>query len=129
MTDEAPTRTYEIATASGDYRITIPETWKVTFGAVVPGKGSTTYGLRVWESETKQRLIFTDVRSFRDVSIPIQRRAVRKFGDDQWYSANRGKPDTVEEGWMDLDKVNPGFAPEDDDLPDTDYPLASKRGF
>jgi hypothetical protein len=69
---------YEIKTRSeGRVRVTVPEDWKVTFGPVAPGAGKYAGGgelaLRFYESDTKQRAIFTDVQSFRDLSIPVQR--------------------------------------------------------
>lgn len=61
--------------SSGETRIiTIPESWKVTYGPVSPGSK---YGdgnvLRVYESKEKQRAIFTNVVSFRDLSIPVRK--------------------------------------------------------
>jgi len=65
-------------------RITVPENWKVTFGPAVKGfnSGDNTYrkvpmALRFYESDTKQRAIFTDVKSFRDASIQIEREEVK----------------------------------------------------
>lgn len=97
-------RTIEIRFTSGPpKRVTIPETWKVTFGSVVPGKAAVAYGLRLWESDDKQRAVFTDVASFRDISIEVQVPAIRKFGTKDWY-ADDGTHwglgvDQAERGW------------------------------
>lgn len=62
-------------------KITVPADWKVTFGPAVKGNNSGTrnpgapkipMALRFYETETKQRAIFTDVVSFRDASIKIE---------------------------------------------------------
>ena len=62
-------------------RITVPESWKVTFGPAARGTNKpTTLGhgdkmpmaLRFYESDTKQRAIFTDVKAFRDSSIKLE---------------------------------------------------------
>ena len=62
-------------------KITVPETWKVTFGPVVRSlanknvsgdwRDKNPVALRFYESDTKQRAIFTNVKSFRDMSIKI----------------------------------------------------------
>jgi hypothetical protein len=61
-------------------KITVPESWKVTFGPATKGGDRDRLGqrlkmpmaLRFYESDTKQRAIFTDVVSFRDLSIPVE---------------------------------------------------------
>ena len=72
--------TYEIERLNGDkLRVTVPAAWKVTFGPVFQssgrgmGFGSPNYALRFYEAENKQRAVFVDVASFRDLSIPVQR--------------------------------------------------------
>lgn len=88
-------RTYEVVTMEGRMRLTIPESWKVTYGPVSPtGKG---YGaencLRIYEdsAKDKQRAIFTSVLSFRDLSIPVQRLLVREKGKEKWEINENGK--------------------------------------
>lgn len=95
MTDSS-TRTYEIVTTEGRMRMTIPEAWKVTYSAVNPGKGGYAAGenaLRVYEDagKEKQRAIFTNVISFRDLSIPVQRLIVREKGKDEWKVNENGR--------------------------------------
>jgi hypothetical protein len=80
MSDATPTIKYLVTTARGEFVIEIPETWKVTFGAVNPGSGSPgsyergLHCLRVWESKDKLRAVFGDVRGIRDLSIPLARK-------------------------------------------------------
>jgi hypothetical protein len=117
MTD----RTYEITfTDRGPIRVTIPETWKVTFGAIVPsvkgGYSSGGFGLRIWEATDKQRAVFANVASFRDLSIEIMVAAVRKYGTEDWY-ADDGKSwtgdraDLVEKAWRPESEIIPGDPP------------------
>jgi len=78
-------KTYLITHENGTRRkITVPADWKVTFGPAAKGlKHDGTRGLKIplalrfYESDTKQRAIFTDVVSFRDTSIKIEEEKVR----------------------------------------------------
>jgi hypothetical protein len=75
------TTTYLVVTNAGEYRITVPSAWKVTFGPVAPntrhGGGDSMY-LRFYEAKERQRACFSGVRSFRDLSLPTERRLVSK---------------------------------------------------
>jgi hypothetical protein len=124
MTDEQPekgTRTYEVRTTEGSYRIDIPADWKVTYGPVSPGtKGSYGEGnaLRIYESDTKQRAIFTGVQSFRDVSIPVQRLMVKRKGSEEFESDTsgnrRGRTEVVvERKWVSVDEFDGIVKPEE----------------
>lgn len=61
-------------------RVTVPATWKLTFGMVAPGKagGSSNYDgsrgwcLRFYEGTDKVRAVFTDVRSFYEVGGELE---------------------------------------------------------
>ena len=61
-------------------KITVPASWKVTFGpaVVAPTGGRGTFqgkmpmALRFYESKENQRAIFTQVANFRDTSIEIE---------------------------------------------------------
>ncbi len=128
------TRTYEIVTAKGRQRVTVPEETKVTFGAVVPGSSRSAgssysnggWGLRLWAARDRQVAVFTDVISFRDLALPVVVAAVRKFGapEDDWFvddgSWVGGKADKVQKAWMPIDEVREqapmlGRTDEDDD--------------
>jgi hypothetical protein len=102
-------RTYEIETASGKLRIDIPEDWKVTYGPISIGAKSYDGGhlaLRVYESDTKQRAIFTNVKSFRDLSIPVKREVVKRSGSDTWVvnddSSRSSQESITERSWQEL---------------------------
>lgn len=55
-------------------KVTVPASWKVTFGALVPGSkdhnGSTT-ALRFYEGKDQQRACFVGVVEFRDSSLEV----------------------------------------------------------
>jgi hypothetical protein len=114
VTDPA-IRTYELAFKDGGVaRIDIPETWKITFGPVAGAKGvveGAGFAFRAWQTEGKQRLLFTRVESFRDVSLPMQVKAVRRFGspETEWFlddgSWTGKKAALVEHGWKSIDDV------------------------
>lgn len=113
-----PTKTYEIETSRGAVRIDIPESFKVTFGPIIGAGGGNKFGgsalaFRVWESDTKQRLLITDVVSFRDISIPMLRRAVRKFGSEEWSiddgSWTGKRSEQVEKTWKPIDDPEVGI--------------------
>lgn len=56
-------------------KITVPKEWKVSFGALFPGKdlNSGRSAMRFWEgNKENQRAVFTDVESFRDTDIGIE---------------------------------------------------------
>lgn len=66
----------------GQRRITVPASWKVTFGPIVPGARADrrdvgTLALRFYEGKDQQRAIFTDVRSFRDSSIKLEEKITK----------------------------------------------------
>jgi len=73
-----PIRTYQIVGRDEVFEIQVPDSWKVTFGPIAVGSGRNSEGagsmaLRFYEDDKRQRAIFTGVRSFRDLSIPIRR--------------------------------------------------------
>lgn len=113
-TDPIPVRTYEIVGQGNSLmRIDIPESWKVTYGPVVgPSKdGATrTMAFRAWEAETRQRLMITEVTSFRDVSLPVTMKAIRPYGwttwhmyHDEWIGEHAEK---VELAWKPIDEIS-----------------------
>src|SRR5690349_1767028 len=74
-------KTYILELIGGNLRrITVPDTWKLTFGPTVPysGKGSSVSDkvcLRFYEgSKDNLRAVFTDVRAFRDADMEIMER-------------------------------------------------------
>lgn len=65
-------------------KVAVPAEWKVTFGYINPSdagrpnfqRGDGGYALRFYETKDKQRAIFTDVKSFRDMGIEVSRQTV-----------------------------------------------------
>lgn len=121
-TTPVPVRTYEIETSRGAFRVDLPETWKVTYGPVV-GSDKTSVGrtmaFRAWESDNKQRLLISDVIAFRDISIPMKRRAVRKYGSEEWREDDGSwtgkRAEQVQKSWVDMDQLTD--LPDEDDKP------------
>jgi len=76
---EGLTRTLFVEDMAGEFKVTIPAEWKVTFGAFQMAGGrygehpSGSPALRIYEAENKQRACFVGVRCFRDMSIPLER--------------------------------------------------------
>lgn len=83
---DALTRTLLIEDQDGEIRVTIPETWKVTLGALQPGMDHSPT-LRIYEAENKQRAMFRNVVCFRDLSIKVERSRIE--GDNVvWEEAD-----------------------------------------
>ncbi len=80
--EEVENKIYILTLQNGEVRkVTVPATWTLTFGPTVPfvPKGGAYDGktaLRFYEGSGKDKLraCFTDVKAFRDASIPIQER-------------------------------------------------------
>lgn len=113
-------RTYEVVFTDGRHqRITVPAAWKVSFGAIVPAaKASSSgyggWGLRVWEATDKQRAVYSGVTEFWDISIPVQVKAARKFGTDEWLlDDGTFKDEEVERQWKPESEI--GRPPQDVD--------------
>jgi hypothetical protein len=103
---EEKLRDYYIKGTNYEYIITVNEDWKITYGPVTPGKGSYGgYALRIYESDTKQRAIFTDVISFRDMSIPVKRKVKKVAGKSEFQSDEKGskssKETSLDTSWED----------------------------
>lgn len=75
-------------------KLEIPDDWKITFGALIPGQKESAgkIGLRLWsgsKGKEIQHAVFTDVCSFRDMSIMVMEQieeqkteTYRKEGDE-----------------------------------------------
>ena len=74
-------------------RVTVPSAWKVTFGPLAPANKGGNGGLclRMYEDNTRQRAIFTDVRTFRDASIPIEERVTKTDEQVVWQETPEGR--------------------------------------
>lgn len=124
---ETTVKTYILELHSGNIRkVDVPSNWSLTFGPTVPysGKGmSVAQGgtaLRFYEGtgKTKLRAIFTDVRSFRDASIPIMEKRTETKRKVLQKSDKRGAGNVIVEARV-TEWVNP-----DDDKADSDAPSA-----
>ena len=114
MPESTDTRTYEVVTSDGTFRIDVPANAKITFGPVVGASGKPSFGesgnsLRIWEGEKIQRALFLGVRSFRDLSMPMTIRAVREFGKEEWWaddgSWTGSRAELVERSWRSPDDL------------------------
>jgi hypothetical protein len=114
-TDPAEPQTqYLIERGTEKLKITVPSSWKVTFGPIVPGKSDNRRGygayeapncLRFYESNDKQRAIFTGVTGFRDLSIKVEKMIVEiaKVSESKKTNNKENSSASVEydEKWID----------------------------
>lgn len=72
-------RTLQIKTTKAVYLLDVPDDWKISFSHVNPAAGSDGfrasggYCLRISESATKQRAVFTGVLSFYDLALNLRK--------------------------------------------------------
>lgn len=104
-------------------KLEIPDDWKVTFGALIPGQKESAgkIGLRLWsgsKGREMQHAVFTNVESFRDSTISIleqveerQTETYVKQGDE---SGEAIQADVRVKKWVNPDevKVNPQVSPK-----------------
>ena len=84
-------RTLLVTDNQGQFKITIPADWKVTFGTAGGNRnGYDDRELRIYESDKKQRACFTGVRSFRDLSLPLFRLIESESGEMTWEDDGEG---------------------------------------
>ena len=125
MTKPPPvaTRTFVMTLKDGTTRkVTVPQTWKLTFGSVVPfdGQKGQNHGvaLRFYEgSKENLRAVMCDVASFRDESISVVEKRTtiqRKMAQKQ---TARGAKDVVVEARM-TEWVNPDMDDDDSPMPE-----------
>ena len=99
-----------------EFQIDIPEEWKVTFGPIAIGAsksdGRIPIALRIYETEKLQRAIFTDVDSFRDMSIPIREKHVNVQTKDGFVEVDGSRKRTSFQAqtfeWIDPDDTPEG---------------------
>ena len=124
-------------------RITIPADWKVTFGPAARGENAGTragthlkmpMALRFYESETKQRAIFTDVVSFRDASIKIEEERTNIQEKEGYVECDGVRKKTVFSAtvkeWINPDAVNEPaipLLPSDHEMFDTGNPFSTNN--
>lgn len=94
-------------------KVTVPASWKVTFGALYPGKeanhGKT--GLRFYSATSKQHAVFTNVSSFRDASIKLEERVTTRKEETFYKGDGDNQKAVVVEGqvheWVNPDEPRP----------------------
>lgn len=119
--DEPKMTTYFVERKTGMHQqVTVPSSWKVTFGPQNPGvKGTGPTGepcLRFYESANQQRMVITGVSSFRDMAIRIQ----EKRTSVKQESFRKDSPDgekvvvlsAVQEEWVNPDEPKQAGSPE-----------------
>lgn len=95
---EAKTKTLLVRDAEGEFKVDLPANAKLTFGPNVPfarGDGHVTsqhgYALRVYvESKENIIAVFTNVRWFRDITLPVFRKVLKEAGKTLWRSDEQG---------------------------------------
>lgn len=84
---------------TGEFKVEIPMECRITFGPNVPyqRKGGymdqqAGYSLRVYASGSKDDLmaVFSNVVSFRDITIPVSKLVIREAGKSIWKSDEHG---------------------------------------
>ena len=126
--EEQQLKTYLIYHKDGsETQVDVPETWKVTFGPAAKGNHDSSNGrlqmplaLRFYENGEKQRAIFTDVVSFRDMSIPIRVKKRTTQEKDGYMECDGVRKQTrfqaVVEEWVNPDELQQkAIAPPSDD--------------
>lgn len=113
-TPSTETKTYVLDMKNGGQkRVTVPATWKVTFGPLCPGSrghhgnGESATCLRFYEGKDQQRAVFVGVSAFRDDSIAILERVTKVQQQNAYKDTPAGaKRFTVEarvSSWQDPD--------------------------
>lgn len=112
---------YVLELKSGSQRkLTVPSTWKVTFGPTTPYErkdgmsgrhGEGTWALRLYDGD-KLRAIFTDVRAFRDMAIEISEKRTRTKRQTIHKASKHGGKAVVAEATIE-EWVNPDEPEED----------------
>ena len=94
-----------IRTSKKILRITVPSTWKVTFGPTGPPRQmdhemrhQRGWCLRFYEAENRQRACFTNVLEFYDLSLPIDTLVMaNETGQTAWVRTTDGFADLPKE--------------------------------
>lgn len=85
---------YLVKASPEDFILELPASWRLTFGAVNPGAGNgmgrhDLHCLRVYDGQ-KLRGVYTDVRGFRDLSVPLARKVSSETGAATWNMDSAG---------------------------------------
>src|SRR3984957_6904587 len=112
-------KTYFVQRKNGrDQKVTVPASWKVTFGPLNPGSRNADAShpaLRFYESTNQQRMVITDVLCFRDTSIKGEEKRTSVKQQSMRKNPPQGEKEVVVEGrveeWVNPDQPQEG-APE-----------------
>ena len=105
--------TYFVERSDGRHqKVTVPSSWKVTFGPLTPGSKNYDGGakpvLRFYESANKQRMVITNVLSFRDMSVSVEEKRTSVKQQTMRKQTAAGDKEVVVEGrveeWVNPDK-------------------------
>ena len=101
------TKQFLVRTPKKIMRITVPPSWKVTFGPTGPPRDRHNpdfdgrqrgWVLRFYEAENRQRACFTNVIEFYDLSLPIEVLVMaNEGGQSGWVRAEHGFADIPKE--------------------------------
>jgi hypothetical protein len=117
-TEEGKT-TYLLEMKDGTRRkITVPSSWKLSFGPLVPGSKDTSYNsrealvLRIWEgSKDNQRACITGVAAFRDMELPMEEEIVKTHEETLVKDTPEGQKAFIVKGevkeWINPDDPKP----------------------
>lgn len=120
--EDVPMKTYFVERSNGrDQRVSVPSAWKVTFGPLTPGsKDHASNGkpcLRFYESNTQQRMVITDVVSFRDTWIKVEEKRISGKRQTLYRDTPDGRKDVVVEAnveeWVNPDSPQQGDSGEE----------------
>ena len=90
------TKTLLVRDDTGSFRVSIPADAKVTFGPIQPKGGWDQTGLvlRIYEAESRQLAAFVNVKTFRDLSLKVERLVVAESGEEAWSIDEGGETQT-----------------------------------
>lgn len=81
-------------------KVTVPSHWKVTFGNLTPGNNghnASPVSIRFYDG-VHQKAVFTNLESFRDLSIGIEEEVVKTQAETFYKDTPQGKRQVVMEG-------------------------------
>lgn len=99
-------------------KITVPKSWKVTYGPLVPGSkdgnmnGAGALCLRFYEgNKDNQRAVFAGVQAFRDMSLPLEEEVTQTHEEIVSKETDQGQKSFVVRGevkeWVNPDNPRP----------------------
>lgn len=114
-----PQTTYLLEMKDGSRKkLTVPSSWKLSFGPLVPGSKDGNYNssgalvLRIWEgSKDNQRAVITGVTAFRDMSLPVMDEITQVHEEVLAKQTDQGEKQFIVRGevkeWVNPDEPRP----------------------